>query len=273
MNSNMEIRPLGLTTEELQQTAFLLKHVFGKSHFTANYLKWQYLDNPRGRAIGYNAFFGAEQVAHYTVQPAIFLFNGKEVKGALSLNTVTHPDHQGKGLFRYLADATYNAAREAGARFIIGVANKNSTHGFVNKLGFSLLGPLEAKIGMGLPKETSMNAEFKRSYSEDDLKWRLSAPGNRYYRSKGFLFSPSGMPFLHAVIGKAKSNVNVEEKSFLPLFKLHIGLDCEFSFSGFPIPEKLKPSPLNLIYKDLTGSDTMPEVGKIKFNLLDFDAY
>jgi len=48
----------------------------------------------------------------------------------------------------------------------------------------------------------------------------------------------------------------------------------DWSASAFlPIPMRLRPSPLNLVYKDLTGGSFVPDADRIVFRSLDFDAF
>jgi hypothetical protein len=49
---------------------------------------------------------------------------------------MTHPNHQGKGLFTKLAKLTYDLAKEEGIEFIFGFPNKNSYPGFIKKLNW-----------------------------------------------------------------------------------------------------------------------------------------
>lgn len=48
-----------------------------------------------------------------------------------------------------LADATYRKAAGVGLDAVYEVANANSTPGFLRKLLFALVSPLDAKIGLG----------------------------------------------------------------------------------------------------------------------------
>ena len=43
--------------EDLEIIADLLKKVFKTSKFSAEYLRWLYLNNPNGNVVGFNAFF------------------------------------------------------------------------------------------------------------------------------------------------------------------------------------------------------------------------
>ena len=145
-----DIRALNLDEEELNKTQTLLTEVFPKSsHFSTQYLKWQYLENPDGNAIGYNAYDGDKLIAHYACQPMRSQLHQKEAKGLLSINTAVHSDYRGKNLFKDLANKTFYSAKEKGYAFIIGVANANSTTLFRKWFKFNLICPLDVKIGFG----------------------------------------------------------------------------------------------------------------------------
>jgi len=75
-----------------------------------------------------------EPSAYYGVFPVKALINGKEVLIAQSGDTMTHKNHRKKGLFVHLAKITFDECCNRGIQFIFGLPNKNSYHGFVNKL-------------------------------------------------------------------------------------------------------------------------------------------
>ena len=173
-----------ITCDELSYLRYenLFKTCFGLSKkFSPPSIDWLYANNPAGKAIGFNAFDGKRLVAHYVCIPSSINLNGSSVKAILSLNTATHPSYQGKGLFTKLAEMTYAAATELDYAAVYGVANANSTPGFIRKLGFQLIGPLMAKLGIG-----SLNVDFSRLesiqfyrlWNEADLSWRASNPIN-----------------------------------------------------------------------------------------------
>ena len=73
--------------------------------------------------------------AFYGVFPCIYNLNGKIISGAQSGDTMTHPEHRKKGLFYKLAKKTYELALKEGIKYIYGVPNGNSYHGF-KKMGW-----------------------------------------------------------------------------------------------------------------------------------------
>jgi hypothetical protein len=57
--------------------------------------------------------------------------------------------------------------------------------------------------------------------------------------------------------------------------RMWIGIDPHLTKAGVlaPLPDRLKPSPLNLIFRDLTGKNRTLDRAALRFTLLDFDAY
>ena len=52
---------------------------------------------------------------------------------------------------------------------------------------------------------------------------------------------------------------------------LHVGLNDLAGFRGIALPERLRPSPLNLIHRSLETPARRASI--VRFELLDFDAY
>ncbi|REJ83067.1 MAG: GNAT family N-acetyltransferase [Bacteroidetes bacterium] len=106
------------------------------------YLKWEYEQNPDGRAIIYVAEEEKKLAAQYLILQRKFYFDGEIISGSWSVNTLTHPDYRGMGLFGKLADKTYQHASELGIYFTAGVPNALSYPVFISRLGFKNPGKL-----------------------------------------------------------------------------------------------------------------------------------
>lgn len=278
-----ELRPVTVDEDTLQKMAALLRTAFpGAAHYTEDVLRWQYKENPAGAAVGFNAWLGEELAGHYVTLPFRALVNGVRETGLLSLNTATHPAHQGKGLFTRLAKATYAHAAEAGFGFVVGVANANSTPGFTKKLGFHLVSPLRAMIGMGpLPRERAADVHFTRDWDPDSLAWRLRHPAYPYtMRVEGeqaLILSGRRQLGARYVLGRRSlalaRNAVPTEPGHVPC-KVWIGLDPAMRWAGaayLNVPMRLRPSPLNLIFKDLTDQGRTLDPAHVRFDTMDFD--
>jgi len=76
-------------------------------------------------------------VAFYGVYPCTMIYRGKRFLVAQSGDTMTLPEHQGKGLFTQLAKLTYEACKSEGIHLVFGFPNENSYPGFVKRLGWT----------------------------------------------------------------------------------------------------------------------------------------
>ncbi|SFD85625.1 GNAT family N-acetyltransferase [Massilia yuzhufengensis] len=256
----------------------------GTDKFTPAYLDWLYVANPDGAAVGYDAWDGERLAAHYVCIPARAWVEGVEVRVLLSLNTATHPDYQGKGLFTKLAAMTYEAGAAQGFDGCYGVANANSTPGFVRKLGFQLVRPLEARVGLGRlrhgAKPEAASLSFERAWSPQALAWRCANPHNRVWQH-----AKSGRTQFHAAavhhvpayaeLDGAAAPAQAGERAASPV-RLFIGLapDATANYWNYAsIPLRLRPSPLNLIWRGFTPRVPQLDAARIQFTFLDFDAY
>jgi GNAT superfamily N-acetyltransferase len=259
----------------LERCASLLRAVFPSADYSAELLRWQYRDNPCGAIVGWNAVApDGSLAAHYVVQPIESRLGGVVERGALSFNTATHPAHQGKGLFTQLGQRTYASAAEEGCGHVVGVANANSTPGFTRKLGFALVRPLEARIGIALRAREERAASYERAWDAAGARWRALRPGARYRSIGDTLYACASQPLVRAVLasGPAFAAVADSRLGFRPI-DLWIGLEPSGAPPGFEIPMRFRPSPLNLIFLDLTQKGRALDPSTVRFRAVDFDAY
>ncbi len=278
------LKPVEASGGEIAAITALLQTAFpGARHFTEAVVRWQYKENPEGPAVGFNAWQGDELAAHYVTLPMMAMVQGTLEKGLLSLNTATHPAHQGKGLFTKLAMATYEHAAQAGYGFVVGVANANSTHGFTKKLGFELVSPLRAMIGFGaLPMRTkNTDVQFAHAWSDLSLAWRLRHPAYAYSvkqdGGRTLILSQRKQFGARHVLGVRDLPLNTSSipvETGIVFRKVWIGLDPALDWhhkTYLNIPMRFRPSPLNLIFKDLSGTGRMLDPAHVRFDTMDFD--
>ncbi len=258
----------------LEKTLALLQEVWpNDKSLTLAYLRWLYLENPAGKAIGFQATNDeGELVGHYVVIPMFARFGANEPKvfGALSLHTAVSAKARGLGLFTKLARATFDEAERRGCRFIAGVANANSVRGF-EKMGFKNYGSLDAKIGFLAPKRASVPAGgFRRDWDEESISWRLNNPSASYrVDSKTGLIFRRWRGLFDVLLGEAGPAKRVAHLA--PIVFIGRRADLAFPrYRFFDIPKKLRPSPLHLIYLSLGN---LPDPGEPVWNAMDFDAF
>jgi len=289
----MRIAPVQHDQATLAQYGALFAACFpGANKFTPDYLTWLYAANPDGPAVGMDAWDGERLAAHYVCIPARAWVEGKQVLVLLSLNTATHPDYQGKGLFTKLAAATFEAGAAAGFDGVYGVANANSTPGFVRKLGFQLVRPLEARVGLGRfqhgHKAPAATLSFERSWTPQALAWRCANPHNPVWRRKDgkrqqFYAAASGLRLpayaeltRDSIAAGMDGNLADNKAPALSPARLFLGLapdDSANYWNYASIPQRLRPSPLNLIYRSFAPRVSALDPSRIQFSFLDFDAY
>jgi GNAT superfamily N-acetyltransferase len=281
-----DVKRLGHATSDLSEVEVLLHQAFPDAHHLDHaYFRWSYIENPDGHALGFNAYHHGTLAAHYVTQPLRALVEGNEERGLLSFHTATHPDYQGQGLFTQLARRTFDEARSEGFDFVVGVANAASTPGFIRKLGFQLVAPLDVRVGLGPPRFRPPPANstpcFSRIWSAEGLSWRCACPARRYGvvpdGERTTLYSPTGRGGILAELGSFPSDQVPEHLpragSLNPL-RLWMGLEPgQRTGAYFPLPDPLRLSTRNLIFLDLTGAKRQLAPHRVRFQAIDFDAY
>lgn len=262
---------------DLQNAVYAGKHVFTNKTF-----QYWYLDNPNGKVVSFNAIYGDNIAAHYALIPLKLRINDRIVLGLLSMATVTHPNHRGKGLFKTLAKATYDYAAQQGFEFVIGVANANSYPGFIKYFDFQDVGQLEVLLGVSNKIEPIGNKIFKVFWDDNSLEWRASRYG--YLKDASTLYGTKGVwkfkkaPLIKTFLGKINEKqleglpINHVNKLIRPI-NLYVGLGSNARKLGYvDIPKFVKHSPFHLIFMDLTRGK-LPKMTKdnVFFQLMDFD--
>lgn len=253
----------------LQNIVYEGQHVFHVEPFR----NW-YLNNPLGKVISFNAFYGDELVAHYACSPYKMIIDGREVLGLFDLATVTHPNHRGKGLFKLLAKTTYDYAKKQGYEFVIGVANANSFPGYMKYFPFTFVGQLEVRIGWGTNICKNRDKRFSVYWDRDTVLWRRTCCKGNYWRVGNSIVGNYNK-YVQTNMGVFDSEAlegfsPMKKKSLKP--KLYVGFGARFKSPYFKVPRWVKHSPFNLIFLDLTDG-TLPKMDKdnVFFQLFDFD--
>jgi GNAT superfamily N-acetyltransferase len=296
---------------DLELTRQLLCEVFptDPKFESVEYLEWLY-GSPAEALLQSNADDNLGRIGHYALLPQQWLDSGSKKLWALSLNTAVSPRARGLGLFAKLAEATYEKATEIGVSTVIGVANANSTPGFVKRLGFRLLGQLPVSV---VPRffsrrsrhldrielsnllesewvsDQTNQAAVAQEWNHDTLRWRLTRPADGLAIFEGSEFvaitkkaSHRGVPV--AIILKIfKSSLssprdllaisNAACRHHGALFSLYACFGSNTTHRGFNLPGNLRPSPLNIIIRNISENSSDETQIPTSFEFLDFDAY
>lgn len=279
-------RPIDLSPEGLERSAAMLRTSMPRaSHFRADVLGWQYVRNPDGAAIGLEAFDGDRIVSHCVMQPLVARLHGRNVRGAMFLNAATDPAYLGRGIYFGLAAEVIASLPRPDFAFGIAVTNDRSTPGFVRHCGFRLIQPLDVRVGLGATPEPDQGAvpDFCKVWSADALRWRLSPPHLRYSGSRRGdrvrVFSPIAGGAARVELATLRAgevdSVSLAPARWSPL-TLSVGLDARITWTrswSVPLPLRLRPSPLNLIFADLSTGAASLDAGGVLWRALDFDDF
>jgi GNAT superfamily N-acetyltransferase len=258
--------------------------------FTEAYIDWLYLKNPCGPALCASASIENYIIGAYAGIPAEFNVRGQAVRGLIGVNVAVDPRHQGRQLFRQLSQALFKRATNEGYAFILGVANRASTPLLIRQQGFSMVSALRAAIGVGRIGEAHLSAQtlegldLYRIWRPETLLWRLNNPLNpvRLRQCGGMIqaFAHSNNPLFEAYgeIPMEKSPGIPEKLNSIATLmpRVYLGLlpkKARTRSLYLDIPERMKPSPLNLVYRPFQTHAQPPNPEKCLFSFLDFDAF
>ena len=283
----LDIRPIDMSAAGIEKICRLLNVVYPNAHhLTPAYLDRMYNGNPEGSTFGFGGYDKDGQlIAHYLLIPVRARVYGVEERGAWPFQLATHPGYRGKGLFTSITEHSFDASRERGFGFFSGVGNAMSTPLFVGKWGYQNICQLDVRFGVGSapPSSGADDVDFVRLWNKESIAWRMALPEKpyrvAYRRGYGRLYAPTGRFGIWVQVGAFDRSVLPEDlrnlRSPSPL-RLWIGVDNGRDWSRslyFHVPERFRPSPLNLLWYDLTGQNRTFDPSRVRFEVFDFDAY
>jgi len=152
-----------------------LFHLVFNKEMTLEAWNWRFKNNPFTKDVFiYLMWEGEQLIGHYAVSPVEMKLQGKVIKTALSMTTMTHPDHGGKGIFSKLAANLYKDLKEEfGYKFIWGFPNNNSHYGFIKNLGWqdiAVIPMLSGKISeLRLKKEEKVPFNLGGNFDDNTV--------------------------------------------------------------------------------------------------------
>jgi GNAT superfamily N-acetyltransferase len=112
----------------------------------AEFFRWKHLENPFGRSFMLVAEDAGRLVGLRAFMRWRFVFDGGQVRAARAVDTATHPDYQGRGIFTRLTLAALEELRGE-IDLIFNTPNEKSMPGYL-KMGWGVMGtvPVSARI-------------------------------------------------------------------------------------------------------------------------------
>lgn len=140
------------TEEDIPAIVELLKVSLGESLMpkSERYWRWKHVENPFGKSpvllcleadklVGVRAFMRWE-----------WIHQGQVYRAVRAVDTATHPEYQGKGIFRMLTLSLLDYCRQQGDHFVFNTPNLKSKPGYI-KMGWQQAGKLPLRIGVHRP--------------------------------------------------------------------------------------------------------------------------
>lgn len=222
--------------ENLPKIIKLYKSCFNNDLDETSFI-WRYIKNPIDELLFVVAKEGEKIIASYSASPCLMISNGNTFKTAMSLNTMTHPNYRGKGLFVHLANTLYQYMSDNDYKMIWGFPNNISNRTFNRKLGWktlyevptmkcdlkdknivdidaSVVNDPKFKLDYSDLQEKSLNDVFVKKY-ESYLRWRYSDnPDNRYFQAA---IEDDGRVLAYIVYKEHNELINIVDINFIEI--------------------------------------------------------
>ncbi|WP_439881747.1 GNAT family N-acetyltransferase [Pontibacter sp. MBLB2868] len=145
------------TEEDIPAIVDLLKTSLGEGLIekSEHLWKWKHVQNPHGASPVLVAEDEGKLVGVRAFLQWQWQYNGKMIKAVRAVDTATHPDFQGKGIFKRLTLQGLEDAKAAGTSIVYNTPNQSSMPGYL-KMGWVEQGrmPLKLKLNPFAYKST-----------------------------------------------------------------------------------------------------------------------
>jgi hypothetical protein len=208
----MEIQPA--TEGDIAAIVNLLKISLGETLTpkSERYWRWKHIENPFGTSPVLLCREGNDLIGVRAFMRWQWIKDGQLFRAVRAVDTATHPQHQGKGIFKKLTLSLVSQCTKEGDHFVFNTPNNQSKPGYL-KMGWQEVGRLP--IGINIQKPISIIKNFLTPSSA------TSNVSDEHNQLKYFLEHPS-LPGLLSQIAPfqyIRTNMSV---SFLRWRYLHV---------------------------------------------------
>jgi GNAT superfamily N-acetyltransferase len=131
---------------------------------------WKHDENPFGPSPAWVALENDRIVGFRTFMRWEFAYCGDVVRAVRAVDTATHPDYQGQGIFRQLTLHALDGLRDDGVAFVFNTPNHRSRPGYL-KMGWQVLGRVPLRF-----QPHSLRAVWKLARARAPVdRWPLPA--------------------------------------------------------------------------------------------------
>lgn len=149
----------------------LLKKSLGEELMpkSEEYWRWKHVENPFGKspiliAIDKNVIAGVRAFMCWQWH----MPNGNLLKSVRAVDTATHPDYQGKGIFKKLTLSLLDRCKQNGTDFVFNTPNASSKPGYL-KMGWVEVGKLPVNLALINPANIGIKILLKRPHAQKDV--------------------------------------------------------------------------------------------------------
>jgi GNAT superfamily N-acetyltransferase len=137
----------------------------------ASFFRWKHDENPFGPSYGWVAVDGERLAGFRTFLRWEFVRGGETMRAVRAVDTATHPDYQGQGIFSRLTMRALGTCESEGIAFVFNTPNDQSRPGYL-KMGWQVVGRLPALVRFRSP--TSLVRSARSRVPAD--KWSVPCP-------------------------------------------------------------------------------------------------
>ena len=142
--TELELRPAG--PDDTDALCALIGRIFPDNpKADPAVLRWQFWDNPFGRAASWVMTDGDRLVCHFAVLPVPARLDGRRVTAAKPADAATDPDYRGQGLMGRTARAVFEECAERDIPVTICLPNFRA-RGALRKIGMAEVAPVRAYV-------------------------------------------------------------------------------------------------------------------------------
>lgn len=196
-----EMRIRQATPEDLPAIVEVLKASLGESKLQKSEAIWRYkhLDNPFGQSLVLVAQEGDQIIGVRAFMRWQWQYKNKVHAAFRAVDTATHPDHQGKGVFKKLTLKAIEMGKQNGDHFIFNTPNNQSMPGYL-KMGWEKVSKLKVRLIPTSPlswKADDQKLEYAlfKECSDEHIK-SLCDKHNVVTSKKNVLFTPKSQAYL-----------------------------------------------------------------------------
>lgn len=195
----MNIRPAEPT--DLPAILALLKASLGESSSpkTAAYWHWKHEANPFGHSPVLLAEYGDQLIGVRAFMRWQWVKEGETYSALRAVDTATHPDHRGKGVFKNLTLELLERCKSAGDDFLFNTPNEQSRPGYL-KMGWQAVGKLPVRLSLRRPLQVLRNKFGKPTAIPAPLPPAFRARDNWQQHDLAFVQDTSLPSHLHTPI-------------------------------------------------------------------------